>query len=508
MKVSEYRREYAKFCEAREREIFRSQIGTARDPRADSPFLIFADLFSLETISDLKIESKNAAMQFESEREGHRVLLAAAQLVHADIASREARRELERCEGAAQFTWNGAATPARTIGMNLIANEAAPASRREIALRVFDALKSCDDSHVERAKTLQTTARSLGFDNYLAIRSNASRAQADALSMMANEFLKRTSEVYRAHLSQWAASDIPFARLDELTYADSLFFKRAKHMDAHFRGLDLHAVYEAAIRAFGIRTDQQPNVHIDTVLESSGEERSICFGIKPPEEVRLVGAISRQASDVQNFIGCAGRAQAYAWTSTELVARHPEFVYTPDRATNYAYYFLFRSLLQDEQWIGEHFVFASTTNSTAARAFALLDSHDARRSAARAVALTAAPNDDLSSEGDAEEYAQLMTEATNFRYDASVHLIDWSARVDSIDELRARLFAAHLREHLRTRHGHRWWTVRSARDELIDLWNTGSRYSVEELAALLTGATALDVECLVQANLEALNDQI
>jgi hypothetical protein len=32
------------------------------------------------------------------------------------------------------------------------------------------------------------------------------------------------------------------------------------------------------------------------------------------------------------------------------------------------------------------------------------------------------------------------------------------------------------------RYGRRWWSSRKAGDELIDLWNTASRYSVEELA--------------------------
>jgi hypothetical protein len=39
-----------------------------------------------------------------------------------------------------------------------------------------------------------------------------------------------------------------------------------------------------------------------------------------------------------------------------------------------------------------------------------------------------------------------------------------------------------LREHLRTRWGRRWWASRKAGDELIDLWNVSSRYTVEELA--------------------------
>jgi hypothetical protein len=57
------------------------------------------------------------------------------------------------------------------------------------------------------------------------------------------------------------------------------------------------------------------------------------------------------------------------------------------------------------------------------------------------------------------------------------------------------LFAASLNEHLRTRHGTRWWASRAAGDELIDVWTTASRYSAEELAPLL-GAPRPDAELL------------
>src|ERR1041384_3189794 len=110
----------------------------------------------------------------------------------------------------------------------------------------------------------------------------------------------------------------------------------------------------------------------------------------------------------------------------------------------------------------------------------------------------------------AVEYAATLTDATNFAYDPALHLWASTKHLRMIDAfaapqqlapaaaLRARLFAAALGEHLRTRHGLRWWAVRAAGDELIDLWNTGARYTVEELAALV-GTGALDVELLADA---------
>ncbi|MGA1369834.1 MAG: hypothetical protein ACO394_15130, partial [Blastocatellia bacterium] len=53
------------------------------------------------------------------------------------------------------------------------------------------------------------------------------------------------------------------------------------------------------------------------------------------------------------------------------------------------------------------------------------------------------------------------------------------------DLLRAAAFEASLRDRLRSAYGFRWWTSRRAGDLLIDLWNTGQRYSIEEMASLI-----------------------
>ncbi|MDX6270411.1 MAG: hypothetical protein QOD28_1634, partial [Acidobacteriota bacterium] len=69
------------------------------------------------------------------------------------------------------------------------------------------------------------------------------------------------------------------------------------------------------------------------------------------------------------------------------------------------------------------------------------------------------------------------------------------ARLPPAVYLRARLFAAALGEYFRTRHGRRWWTTNKAADELIDMWNTGSCYTVEELTSLV-GLGAPDFDLL------------
>jgi hypothetical protein len=137
---------------------------------------------------------------------------------------------------------------------------------------------------------------------------------------------------------------------------------------------------------------------------------------------------------------------------------------------------------------------------------ALVELHDTRRACASLrYALELASAKGARSEQLAETYVALHTEATGFRYEAATHLLDAGDGVAALTKLRARLFAAELAEHLRTRYGRRWYASRAAGDELRDLWNTASRYTVEELARLVWGGE-LSFELLAEELIAAAKD--
>jgi len=183
-----------------------------------------------------------------------------------------------------------------------------------------------------------------------------------------------------------------------------------------------------------------------------------------------------------------GRAQMFAWASRETSRRHPEFVHAPDRATESGHGLLFVALTREPVWLEARRGMRAGEASALARRAALLDLYRARRECALvadALALERAAGG--RSEQSAEEYAARLTEATGFRHEAATHLLDADEWFESATSLRARLLAAALREHLRGRHGRRWFESRRAGEELIDVWNTASRYHAEELSRLVTG---------------------
>jgi hypothetical protein len=96
-----------------------------------------------------------------------------------------------------------------------------------------------------------------------------------------------------------------------------------------------------------------------------------------------------------------------------------------------------------------------------------------------------------------------MTDAARLRFDKTERLRSLDDAFYSADFLRASAFESQMREYLKTRFGVRWWASRNAGETLIDLWNTGRRHTVEELASMI-GLGALDFDWLASESLESI----
>lgn len=507
MNPGDYRREYAAYCAALARAQYDQHTGRAPHTQLDLLRERYADLWTPDNIAALERARRDTPAQFETERAALRRLLYAARLGYTSERARETTNELLRCETAQRIAWAGARVAADDVP-DLLAHEPDAARRRELAARWFETLRACDDLRAARLAVLDESADELDCASYLALLHAAAQADETSLTNAAGALLTRTSESYHAHLRAWATRQLPpqYARTPD--YADSLVFARLAHLDRFFATSELPATYRATCAALGIRVEQQPNLRVECETNATRTVAAACIALAPPDDVRLVAGTQGGAQLFRAFLRAAGHAQQLAWVSSTTAARYPEFIYGPDDTTRAAYGFLFQYLLHDPAWLGAQRGLKVTDAIASARDFALLELHDVRRCCAQLqhqAQLAAAP--DTRAENLAAEYAAQQTEATGFSYDPALHLRDASDSMNTTAAtLRARLFAAALGEYLRTRHGRRWWATRAAADELIDLWNTGARYTVEELATM-TGAGALDVELLADSLLAAVNEE-
>ena len=510
MNPSDYRRDYAAFRTAVERARFEHHAGLAARLELRPAEERYADLWTREAFADLRRALEETPAHFETERAGLRALAGAAALGYTEASAREVSGELRRCEESAAFEWAGARLSASEAA-RLSADESDAARRRELSRRMLDALRPCEDLRAARLEAFGGAARALGFESrgalyesFAGAGGSFAGANLESLSAGARGFLARTEDVYMSRLAEWARRELPAGAAPE--YADLPFFERAVGTETSFPARDFRAVYEAALAGVGVRVESLRNLHIDEVMRPGKGAATACFAVAPPADVRLVVGAGAGGLDFQRRgFREGGRAQMLAWASRETSARYPEFVQAPDRAAEFGHGLLLSGLLREPAWLAARRGMRAAEAEETARLSALLDLYAARRDCALLTygrALDAAA--DARTESLAEEYAATFEGATGFRHTSAARLLDADVWFGAATRLRARLFAASLGEHLRARHGRRWFEARRAGAELIDVWNTASRYGAEELARLAWGGE-LSFELLADASLASLD---
>lgn len=486
MNISDYRRAFAEYCSAIELTHYQHRAGFEKELHLDPIYERYGDLFTLDAIGALRRAAEEIPAHLETQRTGLRLLSGAAQAGYLEAQARELTDEVARCETSARVEWDNERVPVNNIP-RIISNERTASRRRELAARWVDAQSACNDLRAARLESFHESARTLGFDSYRALFTDIMDTDFERLAASVGRFLERTESAYTSALARAVERDLPDATFGELQHADYFFFQRMSHLDPFFPAQNLITTYAAAMRGLGIRVEQQQNIHIDAEARPFKNPRAACFRINPPDDVRLLIAPVGGSYDYTVLFHEAGHAQHFGWSSRDLVERHPEFLYAPDHATSEGYAFLFSHLFHDADWLVEN---RSGMNLSQAREvvrdLALLTCGNVRRRCASlSYEIELHAHSQVRSEQLAESYSDRLSQATQFRRSPALYLADVDDGFYSAAYLRAWGFEVTLREHLRTRYGRRWWTSRKAGDELIDLWNTSSRYTVEELARLI-----------------------
>jgi hypothetical protein len=504
MNISDYRRDFAAYSSATELAHYQHRAGFEPELRTEPIYERYGDLFTLENISALKSAESETPAHLETERAGLRALYSAACIGYLETEVRELTDERSRCEAAARVDWNGESLPLNSV-QKILTNEPDAARRRELAARWSDALAACDDLRAARFQSFHDSARALGFDSYRALLSGITGTDLLKLAQQTDAFLDQTERAYTSALAHATARDLPGVSFADLHYADYFFFQRHTRLDPFFPARDVLPTYQAAMRGLGIRVEQQQNIHIDDEQRPLKNPRAACFRIHPPEDVRLLLAPVGGVYDYTTLFHEAGHAQHFGWTSREFFERYPEFLYAPDHAATEGYAFLLGHLLMDDLWLSEHRNISDPVQARELRReIALVTFHQIRRLCGKLsyeIKLHDSPQ--LQSEQLAQTYAAQITQATGFRRTPSLYLMDVDDGFYSAAYLRALAFEVSLREHLLTRWGRRWWASQKAGDELIDLWNTASRYSAEELARLI-GFGEISFELLAETLMAAI----
>ncbi len=485
--LSEYRQRFSDFHTHLHREDFLFRMG--RKEKRETAHLRgeYSDLCSLAAISDLRAKLEETSGHRETEVASIRRLIAFAAEGNLRARVREIIAEIEKLESGARIGWQGS-----KIGFHqsaeLLANEADAARRRDLFARRAEVINAARDLRAEALEKMRAGASELGYQNRLAMRGELRGVDDEKLAAQADRLLAKTESFYASAISPLLAREAGVS-IDEATQTDIGFLQRFARFDHFFPRERMMGVYRELCAALGFSADKQTNLEIDSAPRQNKQPRAFCSPIRVPDQIKLsVNLIGGQAN-YREFLREAGRAQHLAWTSRSI---YPEFRIGGDRAVAEAWGLLFENLMLDERWLAGAFGFVESAEFR--RALAVFRLMIARRCAALLKYETEFHAGELTNTAGAR-YAELMTDALRVRHDETNCLSDLDDAFYSGDFLRGCAFESQMREHLKTQFGQRWWASRKAGEMLIDLWSTGQRHTIGELASMI-GLGELDFDWL------------
>jgi len=493
--LSEFRQRFGDFHTEIHREDYLFRSGHKQSRELARIRREFSDLFKPSAIAELRAKLEETPEQRETERASVKRLIAFAVEGALLDRARAVSDEIEDYEATALVAWQGRKVLFRPSA-SLLADETDFARRRDLFARRADVIEAAQDLRAERLEKLREGAREMGYENRLAMRRELRGLNYEGLAERARGVLSRTEGGYVNALASLLPRETGVS-IDDATQADLGFLQMFTRFDHFFPREKTLSVYQKLFAALGFNSEKQSNLAIDSEPRPGKQTQAFCSPIHVPDEIKLSVNLNGGQANYRELLREAGRAQLYAWTSRDL---YPEFRLGGDRAVVVAWGLLLENLALDERWLITTLGFVENMEFRRALAFFRLMS---LRQRAALLDYEIEFHAGKLARGVGERYAELMTEAARVRFDGTERLRSLDDAFYSADFLRASAFESQMREYLKTRFGVRWWASPKAGETLIDLWNTGRRHTVEELASMI-GLGALDFDWLASELLESM----
>lgn len=473
--LDQYRNDFAEFHKTCAREHYLFHSGQKSHLEIAPIYERYAHLFERSSIDRLKLELEQSAPEIEVAPVSIRRLLSVAVEQYLEDSVKRLTEEISEYEASATLEWDGREMTFQDSTV-AISTERKRETRRGVYAKRLVAIEASNDLRAERLLKLHETSRALGYPTYLDLFERLRQLNYSDLTRQASSFVSKTEPAYLSRLDDLLRRELGI-RVDEAERSDAMYLSHLKRFDDRFPPEQMLYVYRETMAGLGIRTDSQTNIAIDSEPRHRKNPRAFCMPISIPDDVKLVIRPAGGQSDYQSLLHESGHAQHYGWASGELPS---EFKYTGDYALTETYAFLFNHLISDGNWLSAFLGFAQ--NSEFVRAAMLARLISVRRYSAKLMYEKELHADD-SLKNAATLYAEFQTEATKFKTWSGEFLFDLDDSFYSASYLRAWAFEVSLREYLKTRFGARWWASRQAGSFLRELWETGDRYTADEMAA-------------------------
>jgi hypothetical protein len=473
MTLDELRTEFTAFCSAREAARLDGwRVAFSGEPLPERISDRYADLVSLSAIDDLRRERERTKTAFEAERRGVRLLLACAEAEFLERQCRATDLELTRAVHRPYIAWRDERLSALQAAERA-AREPNRAERRALAQKLDSFLASVADLRAERRERLRDGAGALGyasFGEYFRRREADRQRDVDRLAQCCETLLAATDEAHAALLRRWR-TDAGFLKESPLR-ADARARDAQPIGDREFPARKLAVRLEDVLRGLGVRPGQQSNLRRASLPDDA--TAPVVARVAVPDDIRFAWRAADGWRAYATTFHAAAHAQRAAWTSARLPV---ELRCANDPALDEAFGALFAGLTREARWLGEALDISdpkTSLRSVRERRLMKLRFDAARFLGALRQCRDATPATD-------EDLARLLTETTGVVFSPGEAAEDVADGLCAGVGVYAAMFEVQFRDYLKTRYG-AWWTSPRAGDALIDLWNTGSYYTLGELA--------------------------
>lgn len=245
--------------------------------------------------------------------------------------------------------------------------------------------------------------------------------------------------------------------------------------------------------ALGFDLAAEDRIKLDLEDRPQKNPRACVIASRPPDVVHLITRAQGGLADYEAFLHEAGHALHYAGCDPHLPYAFRRLA--RDHALTEIYAFLVESVTREPEWHVRHFGLDEETAQQHADMAFLIETLLFRRYAAKLDSELRFWSNIAGARAHGSVYAELVSQASGFRYPASGYLADMDSGFYTADYLRAWVRAAQVRAALRERVGDDWWCDADTGAFLRDLFLEGTAPTNEDIAERL-GFAALDTRPL------------
>jgi hypothetical protein len=429
-------------------------------------FQKYSPLFTREAVQDLLANQTDRAERYLAEFAAHNYIECQLRELTEEIANGESAAEVVGPDGKLAFHAAG----------RQVMSESDPAKRRQLEGAIAKVIASQNGLREKRIRRQGEIARELGFSDYRQLCETLSGQDFDALAADMKLFLQETEELYRI----WAEAALRQEGivLSEATAADLRWVILAPKHEDLFPVEKLISVAEATLQGMGINLKKQKNLRLDLEPRPRKYPRPFCCAIEVPGEVWVVVSPRGGCIDYLAFFHELGHAEHFSHIGADLPIPYRLF---GDKAVCEGFAFTLQSIVLEKAWL-ERFMGLPEAPPDLLAAARLFDLYNYRRCAAKLCYELELHSKNGKPKAMAEKYAHLLADATQVKVFPEHYLFDLDDAFYCATYLRAWIFDAVLREHLRADLGRNWFLSPQAGALLEKYWRRGQAQTAEEMA--------------------------